>query len=564
MALGLALFTFAQAFGALLINEFMPDPEGADAGREVGEIINTGEQPVSLAGLELQFGNGAESAQWQTRWSAAVTDSLPAGGLFLIVDRNWLGVDPGQAEVWLGLQNGPDAIRLQSGITTLDLVGYGPLTDGLMLEGEAVPVSPGLALARRPDGWDTNFNARDFVPATPTPGRRNFQPFSLRLLALVCDPPSADRLDIQVRVTAELVNNGTEDLPSRPLTLRVNGGQDVSSVQAIWPPDGQRAVSWFFRPQALGLARLSLAHGQDGQAGSVQLDLGTYQAGPGSLVLSEVQGRPAHREGEWFEIRSASDSPVDLGGYAVRDEDGPWTVLPDTLLDPGDYLALCQSPVDFQTWLTDLVINGFSGECPDPELSPGVRALPGSWPGLNNTPPDSRSYADRLYLRNPAGTVIDHVTMATAEPGMSLERIALAPRPGVGPNWRPTTSSAGGTPGCPNSVQAVPTTTAGLTMVPAVLDRAVGPGNVHATFTLSAVGESWRLRIFDLWGKSVRDLGGDHNGPGPRDVVWAGFDDGGLALPPGAYVVWLEILDSLGDRLQCDRKLVVVRDPETW
>jgi len=162
-----------DCLGALVINELLPDPEGSDAGREFVELLNTGPSVEALAGVRLEFGNGTESGNWIARWSAFDDQIVAAGERFLIVDRNWQGPAFADAEVYLGLQNGPDAVRLVRGETVLDLVGYGALTDSAMMETSPAAVAAGLALARKPDGRDTGDNSRDFQLAPPTPGEAN-------------------------------------------------------------------------------------------------------------------------------------------------------------------------------------------------------------------------------------------------------------------------------------------------------------------------------------------------------------------------------------------------------
>jgi hypothetical protein len=72
------------------------------------------------------------------------------------------------------LQNGPDAVRLVSGSTVLDALGYGtvPKTGVFAGEGTAAPdVTAGLSLARWYANVDTDDNADDFRSlSTPTPG----------------------------------------------------------------------------------------------------------------------------------------------------------------------------------------------------------------------------------------------------------------------------------------------------------------------------------------------------------------------------------------------------------
>jgi hypothetical protein len=68
----------------------------------------------------------------------------------------------------------------------------------------------------------------------------------------------------------------------------------------------------------------------------------------------------------------------------------------------------------------------------------------------------------------------------------------------------------------------------------------------------------WEARIFDLWGRHVRDLGGDALGPGARDAAWDGRDDGGETVAPGGYVVVVRRFAADGGLLGSARCLAVV------
>ncbi len=146
----LFLSSYASADAGLVINEFLPDPEGADSGQEFVEFMNNGSQAINLNGIEFQFANGSVGLPWMTRWQAQEDFFLNPGQLFLLVDRNWVGSALSDAEAWLGLQNGPDAIRVVRDEEVLDLVGYGSLSDDELQEISAVGLQPGLSLSRRP------------------------------------------------------------------------------------------------------------------------------------------------------------------------------------------------------------------------------------------------------------------------------------------------------------------------------------------------------------------------------------------------------------------------------
>ena len=174
---------------AVVINEVLYDPPGADAGGEFVELYNPGPVPVHLDGYRLEFANGADGPAWQLRWQGEAGDHLEAGAFFLVADDGWSGPPP-QATVRLALQNGPDALRLVAPDGTTDTVGWGAVAHPELAEGAPAADAAGRALARRPDGRDTQDNAADFREHDPTPGGPNWPRFALAVVAAAWEPPS--------------------------------------------------------------------------------------------------------------------------------------------------------------------------------------------------------------------------------------------------------------------------------------------------------------------------------------------------------------------------------------
>jgi len=554
------------ATAGLVINELLPDPLGADEGREFVELLNNGDEPEPLGGVQFQFANGADGAVWQLRWTGADGDTVAPGARYLIVDRNWQGV-PWDAQAALALQNGPDAVRLVRGADVLDLVGYGALTDPDLCEGAAVPVTAGMSLARRPDGRDTDRNDEDLVAAAPSPGIANFLSYDLAAVAWSFEPPSLAQAGDVCRLELTLRNDGTRTLPAAALVLR--GGLHAPAVRLDdLPPDAERTVVW---PQVVadaGRLRPVVTLPVDGTPDSVAASLGVLQVGPGQLGLSEVLAAPDQQQGEWVEIVSWSLSPVSLDSFRLRDEDGDWRALPPVVVGAGERWVLAQDGAALQAWLLDNAANGAPDAC---EGAAQRVVSPPGWPSLNNTAPEQRSFADRVYLGvlDPATSVpavVDHVTWGYAgDPGpdgRSWERVAVRPPAGAGSAWAPCTAAAGGTPGCPNSV-AVPSGAAPVTpelaIVPPFIDRLRGPTSLHLRFSVEAPAALWDAWIFDLWGQAVRDFGGDGVGSGPRDLLWDGQDDAGRAVAAGGYLALLVLRDASGCVVGRQKALLVVR-----
>lgn len=556
-----------QSGGQVVINELLPDPDGADGGAEFVELINVGTQARSLAEMKIQFANGAESPTWYTRWTGEADDLLAAGGRFLIVDRNWLGVVPGDAEVYLGLQNGPDAVRLEQEGMVLDLVGYGPLTDESLFEGHPVAVTPGAALARRPDGADTDDNHADFVQTDPTPGSVNFQPYALRVVSLVLEPPSLPQTGLTVAARWELENSGIHPLPAGTLAVLV-GQQRLSVHWQELAPGLVRALQCFLRPTSPGLQILGLELPVSGIADTLRIDAGGLQVGPEGLVINEVLGAPDRNQGEWVELLVVGPEPVAGGDFSIRDEDGSWSSLPATTWLPGQLVVLAQDATALAAWRQDNQEHGAVSTCSANQIPAEVIQFPGAWPTLNNSPPESRSFPDRLWLAGPAQMVVDHVflneeglaTGIQLDEGKSLERLGVWPAGPGSTNWSVCTHPVGSTPGCLNSVFRATTSRIDLHLVPEFLDLHSGITSLHVRFTLESPATGWAVRVYDLWGGLVRDLGGDGLGPGSRDLIWDGRNDEGKVLFSGGYVVILEAFDEAGTTLEKAKALAVIRD----
>ncbi|MEZ4387658.1 MAG: hypothetical protein R3D98_08785 [Candidatus Krumholzibacteriia bacterium] len=283
--------------------------------------------------------------------------------------------------------------------------------------------------------------------------------------------------------------------------------------------------------------------------GTADLAAGRYQVGLPELQLAEVMAAPT-AGGEWCELVNLGSLPRSLDGLQLRDEDGSWRALPDLVLAPGEVQLIAQDPEQLAAWLADLDADGLGPRCEVRDPQPCA-----AWPSLNNTAPGSRSFADRLLLGDADGSVLDHVTIGgddgQAPAGRSLER-------GSDGAWRLATARAGATPGCVMAVGPRPRGSA-LGLAPNPFDPDGDPGGVSLVFVVPAAAAGWELRIHDLWGQRVRDLGGDTLGPGRRERVWDGRDDEGRAVADGGYVACLFWRTGSGAVSAAARRLVAVR-----
>ncbi len=172
----------------IVINEILPNPAGADEGKEVLEVYNPDSIAISISGWSLaQFKSDPDSPLTVTL-SGKI--SVPAGGYLVIGEENaGVSID---VVVDLDLGNGTngDGIHLIDGCgNVVDAVIYGNNNDDGILDESGKPATswapnPGedQVLARCPDGRDTDACGDDFRsldPRTATLGGSNGD----------CEPP---------------------------------------------------------------------------------------------------------------------------------------------------------------------------------------------------------------------------------------------------------------------------------------------------------------------------------------------------------------------------------------
>jgi len=164
--------------GDLTINEFVPDPDGADDGFEWIEIHNAGSSPVSVAGWGVAAGT-SDYGSLDIVFPGGTT--VPAGAFFLVASGE--GVEGADLVIDFSLGNGTGTDGLQfvdCDGNVVDTVVYGDegnedqMTDD---EGEVVEPygDPGSneSLARDTDGGDTDSADDWIVTGLPTPGASN-------------------------------------------------------------------------------------------------------------------------------------------------------------------------------------------------------------------------------------------------------------------------------------------------------------------------------------------------------------------------------------------------------
>jgi hypothetical protein len=504
----------AQAASAVVINEVLYDPEGADGALEFVEIASApGIDPdASLAGWILETGNGARPGEWTAAWVGSAADRLRAG-LFVVGES---AVEPRpDAVVDLDLQNGPDACRLRGPSGEADLVGWGAPLDASFFEGEAAVDPSGLSLARLPDAFDTDVNAADFLPSPPSPGEFNAAEEAVVVELFAAPADGAGRFEWGVRNVGRVASAARV-----AAACAVHEGETLAAAQSAPLAPGERATvaTTAAAPPGIHLPRSEPAGPGAG---------GAWAGAGADLMIGEVMNRPLSGGPEWIEIESASPWTIALGALELEDASGSGGPLHGRL-----------PPFAFAVLTSDSAAMAAAWSVPPQalivELSP--------WPALNHTASAGAAVAERVALLVDSLSLEAAAVPPGAREGVSWERLSRH-LPGADPAaWSLCADVAGATPGRVNSMngeRGVPASAAGTLAVhpsPFVPER---DGAALVVLRADGPGDRCVIRVFDSWGSHVADLapwvaGGEHR------ALWTGRDAENRAAPLGLYVVRAE------------------------
>lgn len=532
----------AATRGDVLLNEIYYDHPGSDEGFEFIELVNPGTAAVPLAGVTIEFHDGS-SLGWVAIWRAAAGDTIAPGGLFVVGGE--LVVPFPDAVDDLGLQNGPDAVRITRDGGAIDLVGYGPLISAAFFEGTPAPdAESGSSLARRPDGHDTGDNAADFEPSPPSPGRRNQSKRDAALRAAPGTPsgdarpgPGTELLAFHIVnlglntiepgaaavVLTDSTGSGTTTLAESIVTSALAAGD---SVRADLTADLTPGDHWL-------LAAVTLDGDERPENDRVAL---RRRVGASPVVVSEIMSAPRSGCPEYVELFNTGAVPYDLARHRIRDAAGSGGLIASgpAEIPPGAFAVL--------TGDEEALLACFEG------LESGsVVEVEGAWPSLNQT--GSAGVADSVVILDAESIPVERVGYPPQPPdtrGRSLERVDLFP--GAGPHaWVLSLDERGGSPGERSPLsRGVPAKGGGVTVSPNPFDPYRG-GVLVVSVPERKGTERVVVEAFDIAGRRVAEIGTAR--VLPSTLVWDGRDSAGRPVLPGVYVIACEFFPvTVGSR----------------
>ena len=149
----------------VLINEFVPNPDGDDSGSEWIELYNASADTVDLTGWTLEWGTKSFSS------SASIDGASIAPGAYFVIGGEFVAGADATASIALGnASSSGDGLRLLCPDESVaDTVIYGPNNDDGWIDdtgSESQSLAPkpgnGTCHARIQDGYDTDASAIDF------------------------------------------------------------------------------------------------------------------------------------------------------------------------------------------------------------------------------------------------------------------------------------------------------------------------------------------------------------------------------------------------------------------
>lgn len=164
----------ATGHAGVVINEFLPDPAGADGGYEWIELYNDG-PAVDLSGWRIEK---ATSSNFSLEFTFPPGASIAANGYVVVGEEFVAGstyiLAPGDVMAFGNATSNADAVRIVDGSGAIaDTVVYGANNDDGFVDDTgnvAWSLAPrpvqGQTLVRRPNGVDTHLSGDDFAVAT--------------------------------------------------------------------------------------------------------------------------------------------------------------------------------------------------------------------------------------------------------------------------------------------------------------------------------------------------------------------------------------------------------------
>lgn len=545
----------------VVINEILYRRED-ELSPEFVELFNQTNKNFDLSGWELiDAGNN----------NAEIPEGifLPAGEYLVLTDREDFANTLSNA-IYLSdfpsLNDSGDEviIKNEEGITI----------DSLFYESSWGGDSPGISLERKDPGRASN-DASNWSASTAQGG------FSAGVQSSVFEedvtPPEiifATQIDSVVQIVfSEFVRTSAQTV------INVNG----IDVELLELNDNQVIVEW--TPAPVAVPKSTSAANIDVTVtdildikGNVASEISSPIASPaskGDIIINEIMYDPlADQEDnlpdqtEYIELYNRSNSAVSLEGIFLHD-------APD---EENEFQSI--EPVSSQyKWIQSGGYFLIYSEDEAPTFSESKTA---EYFGLEGDSDQFTMRADRsslslassddaIYLADSTGATIDSVFFDETwqnpnifdTDGIALERINPLGESNDESNWSSSTHVSGGTPNFRNTIfqePGAPPESVGITFSPNPFspDDDGFEDNLFINYTLDAPDYLLRVRIFDRYGRQVRELANNQQAGFTGSLTWDGLTDDRKKNRVGIYIVLFEAYNSASGSDRTFKETVVL------
>ena len=266
----------------------------------------------------------------------------------------------------------------------------------------------------------------------------------------------------------------------------------------------------------------------DGRTVSFPLDLSTFWADAGTLVITELYpkgGTAAAGQPEWFELKNVSSADVNMNGWMfANSKDTAVIITSDFILPPGRYAVASRDTAALLRRYRQI-----------PNL---IR--PARWLTLN-------SFNDTLSVLSPRGVLVDRAVYRSAWfsgwTAQSLERVFAGGTGSDSSSWVLCDRPTPGGPGSAAHWRAASAPSIEIGPVP-FTPNGGGVDNVLSIRMTAPPGVRATIKIFGFDGKLLRTFTGER-----ELILWDGTTDNGRPAPPGAIYVVAEFTSGGGRQI---------------
>ncbi|TYP91700.1 Ig-like domain-containing protein [Fodinibius salinus] len=296
-----------------------------------------------------------------------------------------------------------------------------------------------------------------------------------------------------------------------------------------------------------------------------------------NIVINEIMYNPLDEsddnqpdQSEYIELRNASESAVSLEGLVLHDEPDENGVVRELVpvssnakwVPAGGHVLIYADKTT--TFKQSNVANFFDISTPEQR----------SLMRIDRTTLSLASNDDAIYIADSTGANIDSVFYDESwqnpnlidTRGIALERISPEGTSNDKTNWGSSVNPKGGTPNSENSIfqpQSEPPAETGISFSPNPFtpDGNGDKDNLFINYTLDQQDYLIKVRIYDRYGRLVKELADGKQAGFSGQLIWDGRKDDGGRNRIGIYIVVFEAFDSASGKDKAFKKPVVLARP---